>query len=172
MNFEQALRELVLDEGGYTDDPNDTGNWTGGKTGVGELKGTKYGISAATYPGLDIKNLTVAQVGEIYRQDFWGPAGCDLVPDPMKYLLFSAAVQTSARREPKTAIMMLQRALGVKADGVIGPVTTLAISNADPYQLVARFQGQLLDYLNNNPTKWALYGRGWSQRVAENLMNA
>lgn len=42
-----------------TDDRNDKGNWTGGRVGVGQLKGTKYGISAAAYLHLGIKSLTL-----------------------------------------------------------------------------------------------------------------
>jgi lysozyme family protein len=59
-DFLRAFELLVGHEGGFTDDPRDTGSWTGGNAGAGQLKGRKYGISAASYPNLDIKNLQLA----------------------------------------------------------------------------------------------------------------
>ena len=54
MNFDAAFARLLGNEGGFDDDARDRGNWTGGRIGVGELKGTKYGVSAAAFPDLDI----------------------------------------------------------------------------------------------------------------------
>ena len=45
-NLPAALDETWGHEGGLSLDPNDRGNWTGGKKGSGELRGTKYGIAA------------------------------------------------------------------------------------------------------------------------------
>jgi len=168
MNFDLAFQRLLGQEGGFTADPRDRANWTTGKIGRGELRGTKYGISAMSYPGEDIQNLTESRAMELYLRDFWGPAGCDLVPEPLKYPLFETAVHTSAPRKPLFAIRMLQKALGVRDDGIIGPITMGAISSANPYRLTARFYGHRLDHLNDLPT-WNIYARGWAQRIADNL---
>ena len=168
MNFDQAFERLIGHEGAFQNNPQDRGNWTTGKIGVGDLKGTKYGISAMSYPGEDIQNLTLERSRTIYRRDFWGPAGCDVVPEQVKFALFDAAVHAGK----SAAIKMLQRALGVADDGIIGPITMQAISSAHPYRLAMRFHGHRLDHLNNNPEQWALFGRGWAQRIAENLMEA
>ena len=61
----------MINEGGYENNPNDSGNWTGGKVGEGELKGTKYGISASEFPALDIVNLTEAEAQAIYKSKYW-----------------------------------------------------------------------------------------------------
>lgn len=172
MTFEEAFQRTVGHEGGFQKDPNDRGNWTGGAVGAGTLKGTKYGVSAASYPSEDIEHLTLQRAFQIYKQDFWGPAGCDLVPDQVKPLLFDIAVHTSAPRAPRTAIKLLQQALRVPVDGIIGPVTMQAVYHAHPYRLAMRLQGHYLDYLNDNEVLWARYGRGWAQRVAENLKGA
>jgi len=89
----QRSREFVRRwEGGYTDDPNDHGNWTGGRQGQGELKGTKYGISAASYPHLDIRNLTMQQADDIYFRDYWQTSGADKLPWPYCLFAFDTAV--------------------------------------------------------------------------------
>jgi lysozyme family protein len=119
MTFNEAFEKLIGNEDGYQDNPNDRGNWTSGVIGIGELKGTKYGISAMSYPYLDIKNLTLEQAKEIYRRDFWGRFAALKLADGIQFMLFDAAVNHG----PGNAVRMLQRAAYVIDDGHIGPVT-------------------------------------------------
>lgn len=169
MNFDTAFKMLVnKNEGGFQNDADDKGNWTGGQKGVGQLRGTKYGISAATYPGEDIAALTLDRAAALYERDFWGPAGCGDVPDALRFDLFDTAVHAS----PRKAIKLLQRALGEVEDGVFGTRTLLAVKSMQEARLLCRFNGERLDELNNNPHLWALYGRGWAQRIADNLKRA
>lgn len=79
-------------EGGYTANPEDHGNWTGGKKGQGELKGTNFGISAASYPHLDIANLTMEQADAIYFRDYWQASGANQLEWPYCLLVFDTAV--------------------------------------------------------------------------------
>lgn len=168
MDFDTAFQLLLGHEGAFTNNPNDRGNWTGGKVGQGRCVGTKYGISAMTYPGEDIEHLTLERAKELYRRDFWGPAGCDVVPDALKFDLFDTAVNSGV----VTAIKLLQRAAGSADDGALGSRTLMATQAMDAERLLARFNGHRLDYLNDNPHTWADFGRGWSQRIADNLMRA
>ena len=48
IGFDEVFARLIGHEGGYSADPKDPGNWTGGRPGVGKLLGTKYGIAANT----------------------------------------------------------------------------------------------------------------------------
>lgn len=168
MDFDTAFERLIGHEGGFQALHSDKGNWTGGRVGAGQLKGTKFGISAASYPGEDIEHLTPERAREIYRRAYWGPAGCDLVPGPVRFVLFSIAVHTSAPRKPTTAIRMLQRAAGAVDDGVIGRDTITAVQSLEPWRLRGRLLGAWLDYINNGPS-WVDFGRGWAQRIAEIL---
>ena len=157
MTFDEAFERLIdpQHEGGYVNDPRDPG---------GE---TKFGISKRSYPAEDIAGLTLDRAKAIYRRDFWGPAGCDAVPDAIKFDMFDTAVNSA----PRTAIKILQRAVGELDDGILGPHTLLAATGMDPERLIARFNGWRLDYLNDLPT-WPAFGRGWAQRIAENLKGA
>jgi lysozyme family protein len=69
--FNESFNRLIDVEKGLSNDPNDPGNWTGGRVGAGILKGTKYGISAATYPHINIADLTVDDAKAIYWNDWW-----------------------------------------------------------------------------------------------------
>lgn len=155
MDFDTAFERLLGHEGGYVSDSRDSG---------GE---TKYGISKRQYPGEDIASMTLDRAKAIYRRDYWGPAGCDLVPDGVKFDLFDMAVNSGV----KAAIKAMQQAVGAAPDGVIGPQTMQLISTMPAARFVARFNGWRLDFLNDLPT-WPAFGRGWTQRIAENLKGA
>jgi hypothetical protein len=58
-NFDRVFDIVVGHEGGFTANPADCGNWTGGVIGTGTCRGTRFGISAAAYPDLDIANLSL-----------------------------------------------------------------------------------------------------------------
>lgn len=155
MNYDRAFQRLIGHEGAYVNDPRDPG---------GE---TKFGISKRSYPAEDIKGMTLDRAKAIYRRDFWGPAGCDAVPDAVKFDLFDMAVNSG----PVTAIKTLQRAAGVTPDGLLGPITLQAINSIPGPRLVARFNGQRLSLMADLKT-WPVFGRGWAKRVAANLMEA
>lgn len=165
ITFDQAFDRLISHEGGFSLDPRDTGNWTGGRVNVGTLKGTKFGIAASSYPDLDIKNLTLDQAREIYKRDFWDIIG-DANP-AIKFQLFDAAVNHGMGN----AIRFLQRAIRVADDGDFGKVSQAALDAMELNDVLIRFIAYRLKFwasLNAFDT----YGRGWTNRGAENLLFA
>ncbi len=165
--FDRAFDYVIGREGTYDDDPNDDGNWTGGKEGVGELKGTKYGISAAAYPHLDIESLTLAQAKEIYLQDYWNKVQCDTWAPGLALCMFDCAVNQGVGR----AIRCLQRAAGVNDDGKIGPHTREAVSRMDPITAVEYFQAErIIEYAQ--AARWENFKRGWSRRAIGTAIRA
>lgn len=166
MNYDQAFEILIGHEGEFTDDKNDRGNWTSGKIGVGELKGTKYGISAMAYPDLNIRNLTLDEAKAIYARDYWGKLALERVPPQVRFDIFDTAVNSGI----STAAKLLQRAVGVNDDGVIGAKTLAAVARISGDALDKKFNGQRLLFLAEIKT-WPHYGRGWVRRVANNLIS-
>lgn len=167
MDFDTAFAALIGNEGGYSLDPHDRGNWTGGAVNMGKCLGTKFGISAAQYPGEDIPNLTLERAKAIYQRDYWGKAGCESVPDALKFDLFDMAVNSGQGN----AIRTLQRACGTDVDGIIGIQTVMAVHNFDPLKLLARFNGARLHFITAS-TAWDTQGKGLVNRIANNLMRA
>jgi lysozyme family protein len=157
MNFDDAFARLTGNEGGYVNDPNDPG---------GE---TKFGISKRAYPEEDIAGLTLERAKYLTQRDFWGPAGCDALPDVMKFQMLDMAFNTSAPGRPATAIKMLQEAAGADVDGVLGPHTLAAVNAADPQHVLRRLQGVLLRYYTELEN-WPRYGKGWAGRLAGNMI--
>lgn len=165
--FDQAFEFVVGHEGGYQADRRDRGNWTSGKIGVGELKGTKFGISAMSYPHLDIKNLTVAEAKDIYLKDYWIKTRCDDLPVGVDYLVFDIAVNHGV----KDAIRWLQIAAGAKPDGVFGPLTKAAVDRRDPLRMIEEIGVQRqMDYVSLGT--WRHYGKGWTRRGYGSVVRA
>lgn len=164
MNFYEAFKLTIGHEGGYTTHRSDPGNWTGGKVGVGALKGTKYGIAANSYPNEDIKNLTLDRAKQIYKRDYWDKAKCDQLPDGLRFHVFDVSVNSGVSRGIKT----LQQALGVNADGLIGPQTIGAAKSQDPNEVLFKFYSFRISFYTSLST-FATFGKGWMNRVAGNL---
>ena len=139
---------------GYTNDPNDTG---------GE---TKYGISKNNNPDIDIAHLNWAGAQDIYYQRYWLTGHCDQLPGCVAVLQFDANVNNGVG----TSAKFLQRALGVTADGAIGPATLAAVQAADPIALCNGICDQRTAYYNaivaSHPNDQE-YLEGWLRRVNE-----
>lgn len=159
-NFNACWEFTSQAEGGFTSDPADPGNWTSGVCGQGQCLGTNYGISASSYPNLDIANLTLEQAGAIYKSDYWDKVNGDSLPVGVDLMVFDAAVNIG----PGTAAKMLQGLVGATQDGQIGQKTLAAIGNSTPSILVARLRNARLQYYQSLP-QFSTFGTGWTNRT-------
>lgn len=153
--FDEAFRVIIGHEGGYVSDARDPG---------GE---TKFGISKRQYPNLDIKNLTIDEAKAIYRADYWARVRGDEFTFPVALALFDYAVNSGV----ETAIRSAQKALDLKVDGLLGPVTFAAIDNAEPEDFVSALQAERLLSLTRL-TSFDTFGRGWTRRIIKTAIEA
>ena len=154
MNFDTAFDLLLGHEGGYSDHAADPG----GKT--------RYGITEALarevgYKG-DMRELPLDLAKRIYLERYWRPVRADDLPPGVRYAVFDAAVNSG----PAQATRWLQRALGVTADGVIGPKTLTAAYAQDTNALRLRMLSQRLRFMASLPN-WPAFSRGWARRIAD-----
>lgn len=143
-----ACIKLILElEGGdkITRDPRDPGGTT------------RYGISQAAHPSLDIENLTENAAVKVYVQDYWNKISGDALRAGLDLLVFDCAVNQG----PQIAARLLQVAAGSPVDGLIGPGTLAA--SAMPGML-KRFTSERLMRYATNPM-FNVYGKGWINRV-------
>lgn len=100
---------------------------------------------------------TREQAAARYLERYWLPVRGDELPWPVCLVLFDGAVQ----HDPRDSIKRLQEALGLKADGVLGPVTLAAVRKADPVELAKEVVARrmlyywTLDNLEENDHGWA-----------------
>ena len=173
MNLDQALNEVLASEGGYTANPNDNGNWTGGRKGVGKLVGTNKGITAqalakakgvpvSSITAKDIKNITTAEAKSIYTNNYFTAPGIDKLPSDLQANVLDMAINAG----PSRAISLLQEAAGVKADGKIGPDTIKAAQNVTNDQFAQARVDFYTNLATKNPTQ-ATFLKGWVDRAKQ-----
>ena len=149
-NFPKCLEAILKYEGGYVNDPHDAG---------GE---TNMGISKRAFPDVDIKNLTKDLASAIYKKYYWNQVQGDHLPSGLDLVVFDGAVNSG----PAQSAKWLQKALGVKEDGVLGPVTLVALQKADIDSLINKVLDQRLAFLMKL-SGWPRYGKGWERRVED-----
>jgi lysozyme family protein len=163
-SFDKCFERVIGHEGGFQNMHDDRGNWTTGVVGKGTLKGTKFGISAMSYPQLDIENLTVEAAKSFYFYDWWMPLSMNNFKPAMQYQMFDAAINHGR----VSATKMLQRAVGVNDDGIIGSLTLAAKDKMELNDLLMLFIAERIAFFTQVKT-FDLYGKGWMNRMALNL---
>lgn len=158
VNYDEALRRLLIHEGGYSNDPGDPGGPT--KYGITIFDVRKYLKPNAT--AADVRALTVDQAKAIYKAHYAKPLHFDDLPSGVDYAVFDYGVNSGIFRSAK----VLQRLVGVTADGQIGPITLAATAKRNPVDLVNAICDERLRFLKGLST-WSIFGRGWGRRVAE-----
>ena len=168
--FRAAVAVTLVHEGGFQNDPADPGNWTGGHIGDGDLKGTKFGISAHEYPALDIANLTEDEATALYFTDYWLPFHFGQLPASVAGKAFDMGVDLG----PETSIKLLQQAIAkagetCDADGIIGPQTADAARCCDPVALLTDYRALIAVYYQSivaSDPRQQKFLAGWLARAA------
>jgi lysozyme family protein len=158
MEFEQAIVKVLAHEGGFVDHPDDPGGAT--KFGITEAVARRVG-----YRG-NMRDLPLDLAKQIYRREYWDAMRADELPAEARYVLFDGAVNSGVAQ----AARWLQRAVGVPADGVIGPKTIAAAAAIDGARLKAAVLAQRLRFMAGLAA-WPSFSRGWAMRIAD-LMEA
>lgn len=157
--FDQAFTRLLGNEGAYSAVAADPGGET--MWGI-----TKRVAQANGYQG-DMRELSQSTAREIYRRLYWDAIQADELPEEVRFDVFDAAVNSGCTQ----AIKWLQRAVGVYDDGLIGPLTLEAAALKPAASVLARFNGQRLEFMTGLST-WTTFGKGWARRIASNLQGA
>ena len=132
-DFERALAFVLKWEGGYTNDPDDPG---------GE---TNFGISKRMYPRENIRTMTRERAAELYKRDYWIPAGCDQMPFPLALVVFDTAINC----------------------GVTGAKVWAKECLQDPLVTLSRRVLYYFRVAKRTPKSGEKYLKGWLNRVAD-----
>lgn len=177
MTFEEALKLVGLAEGAYTNDPDDSGGETicgisrknNPDSKIWEMIDTWKSRGTTDAKALDKTARTnpefMSMVEAIYRGKYWNACHCDKIHELYRYPMFSCAVNCG----PSVAIALLQKALGIKTDGIYGIKTARAVYESIPTETLERFYNAWSEYydkiVQKNPTN-AKYLKGWKNRIA------
>lgn len=142
-NYQYCLTQLLRDEGGYTNNPNDKGGPTNFGITITDYK--KYINPQGT--AIDVKNMTVDQAKSIYKTKYWDTVDGDNLPSGVDYCVFDYGVNSG-----------VSRALKVKNQ--FKDVT-------DSVELINKICDERLNFMRNirGGKDWAVFGKGWQRRV-------
>lgn len=157
-NFEQCLALVLKHEGNFVNHPKDPG----GMTNLGVTKRVWEEWVGHPVDEAAMRALSVQDVAPLYKKNYWDKIKGDQLPMGVDYACFDLAVNSGVGRAAK----ILQQALGVSADGAIGPTTLDAVAKANPRDLATEICDLRLNFLQSLPT-FATFGKGWTRRVSE-----
>jgi len=164
-NWDQAFKQMLKSEGGFTDDERDDGNkLPDGRKGSTMLGVTQYNWEQHVGHQVthdDMRKLTAADVEPLYKKKYWDVVRADELPSGIDYAVFDMGVNAG----PGRSIKLMQSALGVTPDGGFGAITMAAVQAADPVVLIEKFS-QEKEAFYRSLEKFTVYGEGWLNRVA------
>ena len=158
-NYDAALQHVLKSEGLWSDNPADPGG------------ATMKGITLSVYrewkrnPHISKEELRVIpdeEVYNLYKELYWNKVQGDYLPAGVDYAVFDSAVNMGVGRAAK----LIQEAVGVTADGVLGPASVSAIQKTDPKELIEKFSALKESFYRSLKT-FPTFGKGWLNRVAE-----
>ena len=164
-NFEKSLEMLLHHEGGYVWHPKDPG----GETNLGVTRAVyEQWVGRQVMDG-EMKALTVADVAPIYKTNYWDKIKGDdpLMPSGLDFAAFDWGVNSGTGRPAK----IIQKYIGAKQDGAIGPKSLARLAENDPVKVIQYLYEQRQKFYERLPT-FETFGKGWTRRNQETLKAA
>lgn len=177
--FQKVIEDLIKQEGGFTNHPNDKGG------------PTKYGITLNFYQSYvdsnadleTIKNLSKKETKKVYFEHFWRPEEYAVgdtsysdLPKPIGEIVFLYSVNMGWKRGHKLLQEGMNRlGFDLKVDGWLGPNTVKGAKKANIKDLIkwisvkaAKFYTEIV--LNNSDQK--VFLEGWLNRSFTTLLDS
>lgn len=160
--IDYVVKGILNVEGGFVNKKADRGG------------ATKYGITIGTLSRWrkkkvtvqDVMNLTKEEAATIYKEEYIRKPGfLNFGDEPLAEQLIDAGVNHGQAG----AIKILQRALDLRDDGVIGPQTIAAVKALPFFVVYAKFISRRLRYyaaICDNDSKQLEFAAGWMNRCA------
>jgi lysozyme family protein len=159
--FLGAFGALIQHEGGYVNDPRDPGGATNHGVSLRFLRttGLVYDLNRdGRVDEKDIRLVSLEDARRIYRTQFWDAIRADELAPALALLVFDSAVHNGVGQ----ATRWLQRAVGAREDGQLGPLTLAAVHGTP--DAAARFHA-IRVYETTRMAGWPTYSRGWAIRL-------
>lgn len=158
-SWNRVIHKLLEDEGLASNHKEDNGGATW--RGV-TLKAWREYKQDDSISFSELQATPMSEIKRFYNKMYWKPIQGDVLPVGLDYVVFDMSVNSG----PTKAIKTLQKALGVEADGKIGPKTLAAIRGCDVKATIRKFQSDRLSFMQRL-SDWTYFGRGWKRRVSE-----
>lgn len=165
--FERCLAIILREEGGLVRLPGDKGGLT--NRGITQATYDHY-VASLRLTQHSVALITEDEINEIYFREYWEPSFAELMSWPLCLAHFHFYVNA----EPHSAYKVLQRALNVEADGVIGNQTKgmIALLNKSAESIATTSNALLLEQVffydsldEHDPIKTRFLTTLWLARI-------
>jgi len=165
MILETLIEKVLQREGGYINHPSDRG----GPTNFGITLKTLSRWRETSVTALDVESIAVDEARDIYRSEYWNKPGFARLSN-LHPLIVEMLFDMGVNHGTNSAVRMLQRAVGTKDDGILGPKTIASIAEMETRELGAHLMAErVIEYgriITKNNTQ-AAFAHGWMRRAAE-----
>lgn len=155
-DFSVAVQKTLVNEGGYVNNPLDRGG------------PTKYGVTQADMPGVDIEQITPDQAAEYFREHYWKDLYSQITSQPVADKLFDMGVLFGVGTAVRLLQSVLASAFPIDVDGIFGIETLGALEQADEESLLNVYKQHLVAYtlkiVANKPDQ-RVFVAGWGRRI-------
>jgi lysozyme family protein len=141
--YEEAISKVFEDEGGYSNDPGDSGgptNW-----GITIADARHYWKADATEH--DVRHMPKSVAEDIYKKHYAAPLHYDELPPGVDYAVLDYGINSGIYR----------------AEKVYREVTSQTL---DPEKIINMVYDERLRFLKGLRI-WRIFGKGWGRRVRE-----
>ena len=153
-------------EGGFVDDPLDNGGATNKGVTIATWRSVGYDKDGdGDIDVADLKKLTDSDVlNRVLKPHYWDRWKADeIASQPVANILVDWVWGSGAN-----GIKIPQRVLGVKVDGVVGPLTLAAVNAADPkefFDLIKKEREAFLYRIVERDPSQKRFIKGWLNRL-------
>lgn len=161
--FSQAITYVLNSEGGYVNNVNDNG----GPTNMGITQKTLSSWLGRPATVGDVQSLSRDVACKIYKKNYWDPVLGDQLPVGVGYLVFDIAVHSGVGQ----AVKILQRAVGVNVDGIMGPETINQVQGKSPTDLLVKITIRRISLMCDLPD-FKIFKNGWLKRALTTMLDA
>ena len=162
-NFDKCFDMLLTHEGGFVNHPEDPG----GATNLGVTKRVMQEFLGRAVSMGEMKSLKPKDVKPIYRKLYAEKVRFDDLPAGLDWAVLDWAVNSGTGRAAKA----LQKIVGAKQDGAIGPKTLQAVMNHDPAELIDKLHDTRQKFYESL-SHFKTFGKGWTRRNEETRQQA
>jgi lysozyme family protein len=174
MTDDDIIAGILLDEGGFVHNLADPG----GATNFGITQETLGASRGHPVSIEDVRQLTEAEARQIYQRRYiTGPGFGRLTSPALRGVMADCCVLHGERN----AVRMLQRALGIRADALLGPLTESRANGFDGRKLALLIEADRIKFLGRHITNDLTdtdkdgipdateFAAGWFHRIARQI---
>ena len=145
---------------GWSDDPDDPGGATMIDVTLKTYTAYRYRHNITVTTKADLRNITFEEWKEILKTLYWDLWRADEIKSAGLAHILVDWVWASGPKSIRTA----QKIIGVKADGVAGPITLAALNRQDSQVLFSKLYEARKQYYRQCKGAWK-YLKGWLRRL-------